>query len=108
MKPLTSSRKLLALVLAATALAVPASASAQDRFSDSFGTVTAPARSAPAPVVVPAPVTPAPVQAALPVQAAPTSTLPRTGDDPFVYAFLGLALLLCGVGLRLRSRPEYF
>jgi len=36
------------------------------------------------------------------------SSLPNTGVDARILAAVGLALLLCGIGLRMRSSEERF
>ncbi len=47
--------------------------------------------------------TPPPVQSA-----PPTNELPNTGSDPRVLALLGAALLLAGIGLRMRAPDGRF
>jgi LPXTG-motif cell wall-anchored protein len=65
----------------------------------------------------PASTTPAPSSPASPsssspsTQTAPTTAaaqLPNTGTDARLLVLLGLALVICGVGLRLRTAPERF
>jgi hypothetical protein len=43
---------------------------------------------------------------AAPTSPPSSSELPRTGGDPGRLALIGLALLLCGIGLRLRMADE--
>jgi LPXTG-motif cell wall-anchored protein len=46
---------------------------------------------------------------ATPSQSAPARSLPNTGSDPRLLALLGVALLLVGIGLRLRTLdPDAF
>jgi len=66
------------------------------------GGATAPAASAPAAPVAPA-ATPA---AAAPAPPPAGATLPRTGMSAPGLAGLGALVLLCGIGLRARTRPR--
>jgi hypothetical protein len=130
----------LAALLAALALALPATAFAQgagdDQYQDPFGDETAQAEPggsgsggagglseqppvppdsgdggsqepAPAPAPEPAPA-PAPEEAA-PAPAGTGDQLPDTGADPRGLVLVGIAFVLAGVGLRLRTvDPDAF
>ena len=81
------------MLLAAGSLAVPAAASAQDS-----GTLP--------PTLTPTPQVPS---TTTPSTTTPsTSQLPDTGLDARLFALLGLALLVSGIGLRMRTADEYF
>jgi hypothetical protein len=119
-----SVRRVTASLVAALALAAPASALAQgagdEQYSDPFGTQQGDSGSgggsspsngggsgqAPAPAPAPASA-PAPSGASAPTSSAPeASGLPRTGADAALVALLGCGLVLTGVGLRLRVRVD--
>jgi LPXTG-motif cell wall-anchored protein len=112
-----SRAALLAVVLALSVVAVASAQSAGDeQYQDPFagsgggssgggssgGGSSAPA--APAPTAAAAPAAPAAAASAATPSARPQ--LPRTGDDAWPLALGGLALVLAGVGLRLRLRAD--
>lgn len=77
----------------AVALAAPVTATAQtDTVPQLTPTVTTPATTTPEPSPVPK----------------ASRELPNTGVDARLLAAVGLALLLCGIGLRMRSTEERF
>jgi LPXTG-motif cell wall-anchored protein len=98
-------RRIIALLGAALMLAgAPTAALAQE---DPTGvpplSPTAPTTTTPAPPPPPPP--PPTTTTTTPQQ---TSGLPNTGSDPRVLALLGTALLLAGIGLRLRAPDGRF
>jgi hypothetical protein len=105
-------RRLVALLLAVSLLAVPAAAMAQgagdEQYSDPFGQTDEPNGSqdqpAPEPEAAPAaPATPAaPAEQATASQDAAAPTLPATGLPAFLLASAGAMLLASGVALRRR------
>jgi hypothetical protein len=105
-------RRLVALLLAVSLLALPAAAMAQgagdEQYSDPFGQTDQPAGSqeqpAPEPEAAPAaPATPAaPAEQATASQDAAAPTLPATGLPAFLLASAGAVLLASGVALRRR------
>jgi LPXTG-motif cell wall-anchored protein len=50
----------------------------------------------------------APAPATVPAGTTASGTLPNTGSDPRLIVLAGLALLLFGIGLRLRTADERF
>ena len=128
---MTRSR-LAALVATLALLGAPSAAFGQnagdDQYEDPFGddspsTTTDRSPNAPAPSATPPPIQetapgvtsepePEPGAEAPEADASPAtppvadgSELPRTGAEPAVVGLLGMSLLLCGAGLRLRLRP---
>lgn len=121
------SRRLTALLCAASVAAAPASALAQsagdEQYQDPFAddpaqgqTQTTPesnltqspqSGTPPAQTPPPAQTTPPSLQEA-PATAADGARLADTGIDARLFLALGAALLLTGVGLRLRTQPERF
>jgi len=105
-------RRLVALLLAVSLLALPAAAMAQgagdEQYSDPFGQADEPNGSqdqpAPEPEAAPAaPATPAaPAEQATASQDAAAPTLPATGLPAFLLASAGAMLLASGVALRRR------
>jgi hypothetical protein len=95
----------LLVVAALAAGGVPAAASAQTVPDPSSVPQLTPETTDPAPA--PAPAKSAPKAAKAPEQALP-SALPNTGMDGRILGGLGLGLVLCGVGLRLRTARERF
>jgi hypothetical protein len=105
-------RRLVALLLAVSLLAVPAAAMAQgagdEQYSDPFGQTDEQGGSqeqpAPEPEAAPAaPATPAaPAEQATASQDAAAPTLPATGLPAFLLASAGAMLLASGVALRRR------
>ena|SRR5215210_4356443 len=105
-------RRLVALLLAVSLLALPAAAMAQgagdEQYSDPFGQTDEPNGSqdqpAPEPEAAPAaPATPAaPAEQATASQDAAAPTLPATGLPAFLLASAGAMLLASGVALRRR------
>ncbi len=83
-------RRLVAVLLAAAALGLPASASAQTSTipEDGAGVTTTP---------------PVPLAGGESEPSAPSSELPNTGADARMLFLTGLALTLVGFGLRLRT-----
>ncbi len=83
-------RRLVAVLLAAAALGLPASASAQTSTipEDGAGVTTTP---------------PVPLAGGESEESASSSELPNTGADPRMLFLTGLALTLVGFGLRLRT-----
>lgn len=70
-----------------------------------------PGTSSVTPTAQSAPTTPAPTTSSAPASApaaASPSALPNTGIDGRLLAGLGLGMLLCGIGLRLRTARERF
>jgi hypothetical protein len=105
----------IACLLATALLALPASAWAQsagdEQYQDPFGDEQSTPTPTPTPSsgTQPAQATPAPTAtpAATTVQTAPAAQqLPRTGGDPITPAVAGFWLLLGGVALRARTRPD--
>ena len=106
-------RRIVALLLAVSLLALPSTAMAQsagdEQYSDPFANQTptpAPATTqAPATAAQPAQSTPAPASAPAASNApAQAAQLPRTGWDAGVPGALGLVLMSAGVALRARVR----
>lgn len=115
--------RLAALLTATLLMALPAApavaqSAGDEQYTDPFAgsgdqTTSSPPAAAPAPApAAGAPASPPPAGAAPAASGAPTteaapSTLPtrlaNTGADPWVIALLGAALLLLGLGLRLRT-----
>ena len=104
-------RRIVALLLAVSLLALPAAAMAQgagdEQYSDPFGQTDEPSGSqdnpAPEPEPAPAPATPAaPAEQAVTSQDAAAPTLPATGLPAFLLASVGAILLASGVALRRR------
>ena len=105
-------RRLVALLLAVSLLALPAAAMAQgagdEQYSDPFGQTDEQGGSqeqpAPEPEAAPAaPATPAaPAEQATASQDAAAPTLPATGLPAFLLASAGAMLLASGVALRRR------
>jgi LPXTG-motif cell wall-anchored protein len=95
---------------------LPAAAAAQsagdEQYTDPFGNSSQPqAQSTPAPAAptqpaqpAQAPATSAPAAPTQPAPAAAPAQLPRTGEDAWLPALLGLALLSAGVALRAHAR----
>ena len=104
-------RRLVALLLAVSLLALPTAAMAQsagdEQYSDPFGQTDEPSGSqdnpAPEPEPAPAPATPAaPAEQAVTSQDAAAPTLPATGLPAFLLASAGAMLLASGAALRRR------
>jgi hypothetical protein len=118
----TRRRHIISTALALACL-LPASAAAQDpgdeQYEDPFGSEeqsqptpepqpeSTPA-PAPAPAQEPQSSQPAPAPAPAPATAAQAGQpqLPRTGTDPGLVGLAGAGLLMAGMGLRLRLRPD--
>jgi hypothetical protein len=104
-------RRIVALLLAVSLLALPTAAMAQsagdEQYSDPFGQTDEPNGSqdnpAPEPEPAPAPATPAaPAEQAVTSQEAAAPTLPATGLPAFLLASAGAMLLASGAALRRR------
>jgi hypothetical protein len=104
-------RRIVALLLAVSLLALPTAAMAQsagdEQYSDPFGQTDEPNGSqdnpAPEPEAAPAPATPAaPAEQAVTSQDAAAPTLPATGLPAFLLASVGAMLLASGAALRRR------
>jgi hypothetical protein len=104
-------RRIVALLLALSLLALPSAAMAQsagdEQYSDPFGQTDEPNGSqddpAPEPDAAPAPATPAaPAEQAVASQDAAAPTLPATGLPAFLLASAGGMLLASGAALRRR------
>jgi hypothetical protein len=104
-------RRIAALLLAVSLLALPTAAMAQsagdEQYSDPFGQTDQPNGSqedpAPEPDAAPAPATPAaPAEQAVTSQEAVAPTLPATGLPVFLLASAGAMLLASGAALRRR------
>jgi LPXTG-motif cell wall-anchored protein len=104
-------RRLLALFLALSMLALPSVAAAQsagdEQYADPFGQTEQPNGSqeqpAPEPQPAPAPATPAaPAEQAVASQQAQAPTLPATGMPAHLLASMGALLLASGALLRRR------
>ncbi len=104
-------RRLLALFLALSMLALPSAAAAQsagdEQYADPFGQTEQPNGSqdqpAPEPQPAPAPTTPAaPAEQAVASQQAQAPTLPATGMPAHLLASMGALLLASGALLRRR------
>jgi LPXTG-motif cell wall-anchored protein len=99
-------RRIIALLGAALMLAgLPAAARAQDPSGVPPLSPTAPTTTTAPPPPPPPPST----TTTTPTATTPrTSGLPNTGTDPRVLALLGMALLIAGIGLRLRAPDGRF
>jgi hypothetical protein len=104
-------RRIVALLLAVSLLALPAAATAQgagdEQYADPFGQTDQPNGSqdepAPEPDAAPAPATPAaPAEQVVTSQEATAPTLPATGLPAFLLASAGAMLLASGAALRRR------
>lgn len=107
-------RRIVALLLAVSVLALPTAAMAQsagdEQYSDPFGQTDQPNGSqedpAPEPDAAPAPATPAapaePAEQAVTSQEAGAPTLPATGLPVYLLASAGAMLLASGAALRRR------
>jgi LPXTG-motif cell wall-anchored protein len=107
-------RRLVALFLAVSLLALPAAAMAQgagdEQYQDPFGQTDQSNGSqdqpAPEPDAAPAPAAPAapapPAEQAVTAQQAAAPTLPHTGFPAYLLASAGAMLLASGAGLRRR------
>jgi pyruvate dehydrogenase E2 component (dihydrolipoamide acetyltransferase) len=110
-------RRSVSIAASLLALALPGAALAQtpgdDQYTDPFGSGQDPSSAQATPTPTPAPAAPAPAPAAPAATAAPpapavaaSQQLPRTGGDPITPAVAGFWLLLGGVALRARTRPD--
>jgi LPXTG-motif cell wall-anchored protein len=104
-------RRIVALLLAVSLLALPAAAMAQgagdEQYQDPFGQTDQPNGSqgepAPEPDAAPAPAAPAaPAEQAVTSQDTAAPTLPRTGFPAYLLASAGAMLLASGAALRRR------
>jgi hypothetical protein len=105
-------RRIVALLLAVSLLALPAAAMAQnagdEQYSDPFGQTDQSDGSqdepAPEPDAAPTPAAPAaPEEQAAPAQQADAPTLPATGLPAYLLASAGAMLLASGAALRWRA-----
>lgn len=119
--------RLQALIVSASltgaAFSVPAAAMAQsagdDQYQDPAQTQTTPSATPPDPSAIPQ-LSPSTTSTSPTTPAAPTTTppkppsrplpseLPNTGLDGRILAGIGVGMLLCGIGLRLRTTRERF
>jgi hypothetical protein len=105
-------RRIVALLLAVSLLALPAAAMAQgagdEQYADPFGQTEEPngSQEEPAPEAAPAPAAPetpaAPAEQAVTAQDTAAPTLPATGLPAFLLASAGSILLASGAALRRR------
>jgi hypothetical protein len=105
-------RRIVALLLAVSLLALPAAAMAQgagdEQYADPFGQTEEPngSQEEPAPEAAPAPAAPetpaAPAEQAVAAQDTAAPTLPATGLPAFLLASAGSILLASGAALRRR------
>jgi hypothetical protein len=105
-------RRIVALLLAVSLLALPAAAMAQgagdEQYADPFGQTEEPngSQEEPAPEAAPAPAAPetpaAPAEQTVTAQDTAAPTLPATGLPAFLLASAGSILLASGAALRRR------